>query len=89
MVWLILLLLFALLLTLILKGTNVMCDDIEETTTTVIHESGDTPNVVGNLKRQVEGIQSFVMDPVDGEKIWLNSNDDMYEDANGKIWRLV
>ncbi|WP_020469625.1 hypothetical protein [Zavarzinella formosa] len=69
-----------------------MCfDDDEETvtTTTTVSESNPSLNVVGSLKRSTDGIQSFVIDPVDRQKIWLNSNDDMYEDADGKIWRLV
>lgn len=45
-------------------------------------------NITGNLKRQFENDQAFVIDPVDQKKIWLNSNDDMYEDANDKVWRL-
>lgn len=68
------------------KGSN-MCFDDEETATTTTTEA--QINIVGNLKRETEGVQSFVIDPVDQQKIWLNSNDDMYEDANGKIWRLA
>lgn len=66
-------------------------DDEDETITTTTTAEVEEPqiNIVGNLKRQFEGIQSFVIDPVDQQKIWLNSNDDRYEDANGKIWRLV
>lgn len=45
--------------------------------------------IVGGLKRQLKNDQFFVIDPVDKKKIWLNSNDDMYEDSDGKIWRLV
>ena len=59
------------------------------TVTTVTTESAPSPNVAGPLKRQVDGDQFFVIDPVDQKKIWINSNDDMYEDAAGKIWRLV
>lgn len=50
-------------------------------------------NIVGNLRRHYEPDgdtpQAYVLDPVDKKKIWLNSNDDRYEDADGKIWRLV
>lgn len=58
----------------------------EETVTTTVTEQ---PNIVGALKREAEGSQFFVVDPVDQMKIFINSNDDMYEDANGKIWRLA
>jgi hypothetical protein len=63
--------------------------DEEEATVTTTTTESPTYNVVGHLKRQYEGKQAFVNDPVDGEKSWLNSNDDMYEDAEGKVWRLV
>lgn len=45
-------------------------------------------DITGNIKRQFENDQAFVVDPVDQKKIFVNSNDDMYEDANGKVWRL-
>jgi hypothetical protein len=60
----------------------------EETITTVTTHEPRQPHVVGPLKRQVEGGQYFVIDPADQEKIWVNSNDDMYEDADGRVWRL-
>ena len=63
------------------------------TTTTTTYEDAvqqaqPTLNIVGSLQREFEGSQAFVIDPVDKMKIWLNSNDDMYEDAAGKIWTL-
>ena len=76
-----------------LKGINSMPILEDETTTTVVttvtEEEPAAPNIVGYLKRQIEGIQAFVIDPADQQKIWLNSNDDLYEDADGRIWRLV
>ena len=57
------------------------------TTTTMVTEP--TLNVIGGLKRQLEGTQFFVIDPADKQKIWINTNDDMYEDADGKVWLLV
>ncbi|MCE9564602.1 MAG: hypothetical protein K8U57_21420, partial [Planctomycetes bacterium] len=70
----------------LLKGRpTVCCDEEEETITTTTTQA--QPNYVGALKRQVEGNQFFVLDPVDQQKTWLNSNDDSYEDADGKIWR--
>ncbi len=52
------------------------------------HEPEHHHDITGNLKRQFENDQGFVIDPVDQKKMFINSNDDMYEDANGKIWRL-
>lgn len=60
--------------------------DFEEETITTTTESFE---VVGKLKRQKENKQFFVIDPVDKSKVWLNSNDDMYEDADGEIWKLI
>lgn len=75
---------------LVLKEHSMCAHGEEETITTTVTTTEEPElNIVGNLKRQVEGIQSFVIDPVDKQKIFLNSNDDMYEDAAGKIWRLV
>lgn len=73
-----------------LKGGTAVCGDIEEETTTTSTTSDERElNIVGNLMRQAEGIQSFVVDPADQQKVWLNSNDDMYEDARGYVWKLV
>ncbi len=77
--------LFAFLVTR--KGTTEMQDNEETVETTTTEEPHY--NIVGNLPRRHEGIQSFVIDPSDQQKIWINSNDDMYEDAEGRIWRLV
>ncbi len=88
MIWFILFLVLILCLILSIKGHALICDDCEETTVTITTDSQHL-NIVGNLKRQIEGEQAFVIDPVDQKRIWLNSNDDMYEDADGKIWRLV
>ena len=44
--------------------------------------------IVGMLQRQFEGTQPFVMDPVDKDKVWLNTTDDIYEDGAGKMWGL-
>jgi len=64
------------------------CDEVISTTTTTIH---DHPGyyVSGTLGRQFENSQPFVIDPADHTKIWLNTKDDMYEDAAGKIWKLI
>jgi hypothetical protein len=84
-------LILIILLAAILSFKEVPVFDLDEETTTTVTTTVHEPqyNVVGPLKRLVEGDQFFVIDPVDQKKIWLNSNDDMYEDADGKIWRLV
>lgn len=64
------------------------------TTTTTTNDapvSGPNVNgipVVGFLQRQWENGQPFVIDPVDGDKMWLNTKDDLYEDGADKIWGL-
>lgn len=76
-------------------------DEVVTTHTTVTTTTVETPTVVetpthwlppvyaGDLKREFDGKQPFVIDPVDGEKWMLNTTDDQYEDAAGKMWRLV
>jgi kynurenine formamidase len=44
--------------------------------------------IVGMLVRQFEGTQPFVIDPVDKDKVFLNTRDDIYEDGAGKMWGL-
>ncbi len=44
--------------------------------------------IVGMITRQFEGKQPFVIDPVDGDKVFLNTKDDIYEDGEGKWWGL-
>jgi hypothetical protein len=44
--------------------------------------------IVGMLTRQFEGSTPFVIDPVDGDKMYLNTRDDIYEDGAGKMWGL-
>ncbi len=71
--------------------------DEEVVTTTTTTTTVDTPAPVQptidqlpELKREFnEAGQPFVKDPVDNAVWWLNTNDDMYEDAAGKWWRLV
>lgn len=63
------------------SGCYGQCETTVETvTTTTTH---------GHLTCQFDNGQPYVIDPADGKKIWLNSTDDMYEDANGEIWVLV
>ena len=44
--------------------------------------------IVGMLTRQFDGSTPFVIDPVDGDKMFLNTKDDIYEDGAGKWWGL-
>jgi hypothetical protein len=71
--------------------------DEEVVTTTTTTTTVETPQTVQptvdqlpSLKREFnEAGQPFVKDPVDNAVWFLNTNDDMYEDANGKWWKLV
>jgi hypothetical protein len=40
------------------------------------------------IQRQFEGTTPFVIDPVDNDKVFLNTTDDIYEDGAGKWWGL-
>ena len=76
-------------------------DLIDSTTTTTTVTSVSTEhsqnksvkdwvNTLPDLKRQFkENGQPFVTDPVDGTDWMLNTNDDIYQDANDRWWRLV
>lgn len=71
--------------------------DDEVVTTTTTTTTVETPAPVQQtvdqlppLKREFnEAGQPFVIDPVDNTTWFLNTNDDMYEDAAGQWWRLV
>lgn len=74
-------------------------DEVVTTTHTTVTTTTDTPQatvglnvngiaIVGILERQWENNQPFVMDPVDKDKMWLNTSDDLYEDGAGKMWGL-
>lgn len=62
----------------------------EETIVTTTTTTTTTDQVYQHppLVRQWEGAQPFVIDPADGIKFYVNTTDDMYEDANGFIWNL-
>jgi hypothetical protein len=62
---------------------------VSETVTETVVSRDEEPIIVGKLKRKRDGAQYYVIDPVDKTKNWLNDKDDMYEDADRKIWRLV
>jgi hypothetical protein len=44
---------------------------------------------VAEAKGGYDNMQPFVIDPVDLTKTWINSHDDMYEDATGKLWNII
>lgn len=73
---------------------NMWYDEITHetvTTTTTVHDYGaQSYDIAGNLSRFIdENGQPYVIDPADGSRWNLNTKDDMYEDAEGKIWKLV
>ena len=91
------------LLVIIVRNNTMYYDDFDDevttthTTTTTTTTNNDSINVglnvngipvVGMLQRQWENGQPFVIDPVDGDKMWLNTKDDLYEDGANKIWGL-
>jgi hypothetical protein len=73
------------------QGPDEVTTHTTTTTTTVndgVVATQPSYNIVGNLVRQWEGTQPYVIDPVDHDKVWLNTSDDMYEDGAGKLWTL-
>jgi hypothetical protein len=68
-------------------------DSVDEettiTTTTTTTHTEDVMEFEGNLKRSWHGKQPFVVDPVDKDRVYLNTSDDIYEDGAGKWWRIV
>lgn len=60
------------------------------TTTTVTTEEpeGEPYKFVGKLERLWENGQPYVIDPHDGDKMWLNTKDTWYEDGADRMWRL-
>ena len=68
------------------------------TTTTVITEPEPVPvpeapkyDIVGELqvKKFGRNKQDCVIDPVDKDRVFVNPDNDLYEDGAGKIWKLV
>jgi hypothetical protein len=75
-------------------------DEVITTHTTTTTTTVDVPQaveptppaytIVGDLKRKkARNGQFYVMDPVDKDKVFVNTTDDLYEDGAGKIWKLV
>lgn len=96
-------LIFLILIAAIVRSPTVYYNDYDDevvtTTHTTVTTTTDTPQatiglnvngipVVGIIERQWENNQPFVIDPVDGDKMWLNTNDDLYEDGGNKVWGL-
>lgn len=62
------------------------------TTTTTVDPVAQQPTyqVVGQLVRQYDGNgMSFVVDPADGDAVYVSTTDDLYEDGQFRVWRLV
>lgn len=77
---------------------NDFDDEVVTRTTVTTTTTNDVPvttglningfPIVGMLTKHMDGIQPYVLDPVDGAKWMLNTTDDLYEDAEGKWWGL-
>lgn len=81
------------------------CDSTDETvvttTTTAATTTTDAPaedyapqepqyDIVGEVARKkAKNGQFYVIDPVDKAKIYVNITDDLYRDAEGKVWKLA
>lgn len=66
------------------------------TTTTTTHEdpapvaaAPTAPITAGTITRGWQDNKPYVIDPVDGVTVQLAETDDLYEDAAGKIWKLI
>ena len=101
LVLVIFILLFLIVIVSIMRSYAVGPWDYDEevvTTTTTTTTTTDAPvttglningvPIVGMLTRQFDGSTPFVIDPVDGDKMYLNTKDDIYEDGAGKWWGL-
>ena len=78
-------------------------DEVVTTTTTVTHDT-PTPvqgwtqasgasdfgrNTAGTITRGWQDNKPYLIDPVDGSTMQLAETDDLYEDADGKMWNLI
>ena len=101
LVLIICILVFLIVIVSIMRSYAVGPWDYDEevvTTTTTTTTTTDAPvttglningvPIVGMLTRQFDGSTPFVIDPVDGDKMYLNTKDDIYEDGAGKWWGL-
>lgn len=76
---------FIVLIIILLRESSPVHYDEEIITETTVTED----KIEGELTRQWENNQPYVIDPADKAKTWLNTKDDMYEDVIGRIWKLV
>jgi hypothetical protein len=72
---------------------NTVDEEVTTVTTTTTSTHQDIPVqqtyvISGTIMRGWENNQPFVFDPFDQTKTYVNPTDDMYEDAEGKIWNL-
>ena len=77
-------LLFLSVMLIIAIRADMSYDVYEEEVT--ITTSG--PELVGILYKQYDNGQPYVMDPADGDKVWVNTKDDLYEDGAGRWYDL-
>lgn len=61
------------------------------TTTTTVQEPDPKLGFVtaGTITRGWQDNKPYVIDPVDGTTMQLAETDDLYEDADGKMWNLI
>ena len=52
-------------------------------------EISDMYQTVGNLSRGRVDEHYFVIDPVNQARIWIHPEDLVYQDGDGKLWRLT
>ena len=65
-------------------------EEVETVETTTVTTETPTYTTVGELKRKkARNGQLYVIDPVDGDKVFVNAHDDLYEDGGSKIWKLI
>jgi hypothetical protein len=83
---------------------EIVEDEVITTTTTTTTTTHDEPlrgqtqaaaasdfgrNTAGTITRGWQDNKPYVIDPVDGTTMQLAESDDLYEDADGKMWNLV
>ena len=96
--FLLVVLIFAVIVSLMVRRHYNMIDDDVVVHTTTVTTTHDTPAftgmnvngfpVVGFITRQYLEGTPYVIDPVDGDRMFLNTKDDIYEDGEGKWWGL-
>ena len=96
-------LLMVALMVAVARRHNNMYDDFNDeevvthttvTTTTTTQQdptpaASGVPVTAGTITRGWEDNKPYVFDPVDNSKMFLKESDDLYEDADGKIWNLI